>query len=273
MGVDPWAYSLRFRRRSGGNVIFSDDTDLGGQAVAFPATRCTLLSDAASADAAIRGQAQDAIISAYWKPVYKYIRFRWNAPNEDAKDLTQAFFARALEKNFFDGFDPAISRFRTFLRVCVDGFVANENRAAGRLKRGGAGKLQSLNFHDTEDELCHHPPAAGSAPDDFFRREWLRALFALAVGDLQRECAESGKSTHIAIFERYDLEGPDASDRGLTYAMLGQEFGLAETQVTNYLAFARRRFRHHLLERLRASAGSQQEYLDELRSLFGKGGP
>src|SRR5439155_23302331 len=87
-------------------------------------------------DAPARKQAQDDLIAAYWKPIYKYIRIHWRAANEDAKDLTQAFFARALEKEFFRAFDPAKARFRTFVRLCVDGFVSKERRAAGTFKRG-----------------------------------------------------------------------------------------------------------------------------------------
>jgi RNA polymerase sigma factor (sigma-70 family) len=249
-----------------------DDTDLGGPAAAFPVTRGSLVRAAGSDDFAVRKEAQDALIAAYWKPVYKYVRFKWGVPNEDAKDLTQAFFARSLDKGFFDRFDPTKARFRTFLRVCVDGFVANERRAAGRLKRGGSAEVLALDFDAAEGELRRQAPAAGTDPDDFFRREWLRGLFALAVDDLRRECTASDKSTHFALFERYDLEGPDAPER-ITYARLGQEFGLPETQVTNFLALARRQFRRLLLDRLRASTGSEDEYQDELRSLFGRKGP
>jgi len=249
-----------------------DDTDLGGPAVAFPATRCSLVRAAGSGDPAVRKQAQETLIVDYWKPVYKYVRFKWGVPNEDAKDLTQAFFARAMEKGFFDRFDPDKARFRTFVRVCVDGFVANENRAAGRLKRGGAAALLGLDFESAEGELRRQSLAAGTDPDDFFRQEWLRELFALAVEELRRQCAASDKGIHFALFERYDLEGHDAP-KSLTYAQLGQEFGLPATQVTNYLAFARRQFRQLVLDRLHASTGSEDEYQDELRRLFGGEAP
>ena len=106
------------------------DTDLGGPAAAFPATHCSLVRATASPDLTVRRQAQDSLIAAYWKPVYKYLRVRWRLANEDAKDLTQAFFARALEKDFFDRFDPARARFRTFLRTCVDGFAAHPGNAS-----------------------------------------------------------------------------------------------------------------------------------------------
>jgi RNA polymerase sigma factor (sigma-70 family) len=241
-----------------------DDTDLGGPAVAFPVTQCSLVRAAGSGDPAVRRRAEETLVAAYWKPVYKYIRFRWRVPNEDAKDLTQAFFGRAVEKGFFDRFDPARARFRTFVRVCVDGFVANEQRAAARLKRGGAAEPLPLDFDAAEGELRRHPPDGGVDLDEFFRREWLRGLFALAVEDLRRSC----KAEPFALFERYDLDGPDAAERP-TYARLAEEFGLPVTQVTNHLAAARRQFRRLVLDRLRAGTGSEAEYQDEVRRLFG----
>jgi RNA polymerase sigma factor (sigma-70 family) len=244
------------------------DTDLGGPAAAFPATRCSLVRGTASPDPDVRGPAFETLIAAYWKPVYKYIRVKWSAPNEDAKDLTQGFFARALTQGFFDGFDPARARFRTFLRTCVDGFVANERRAAGRWKRGGHVQLHSLDFEGAEGELCRHAPPAGADPDDFFHREWVRGLVGLAVEDLRRRCAADGKEIHFTLFRRYDLEGPEMP-QAPTYERLGREFGLPVTQVTNYLAAARRLFRRLVLEQLRATTGGEEEFREEARRLLG----
>jgi RNA polymerase sigma factor (sigma-70 family) len=245
------------------------DTDLGGPAVAFPATRCSLLRAAGSCEPAIRQQAQHTLISAYWKPVYKYIRVKWHTPNDDAKDLTQAFFAQALEHSFFDRFDPSKARFRTFVRTCVDGFVANERRAAASLKRGGHMVLGALDFQAADGELLHQTPAAGTDLDEFFHQEWVRGLLALAVDDLRQQCAAADKELHFTLFERYDLDASPGQGK-ITYAQLGQEFGLSATQVTNYLSFARSQFRQRILDRLRASTGSDEEYLDEVQGLFGR---
>jgi DNA-directed RNA polymerase specialized sigma24 family protein len=244
------------------------DTDLGGPAAAFPATRGSLVSAAASSEARVRSQALEALIAVYWKPVYKYIRVKWSLANEDAKDLTQGFFARALEKGFFDRFDPARARFRTFLRTCVDGFVANERRAAGRLKRGGHAEILALDFEQADGELRRHGPPAGADLDDFFHKEWVRGLFSLAVEDLRRQCSAGGKDLHFTLFQRYDLEGPDAPEAP-TYEQLGREFDLSATQVTNYLAAVRRQFRRLVLERLRAATGSEEEFRDEAHRLLG----
>jgi RNA polymerase sigma factor (sigma-70 family) len=249
-------------------TLMETDTDLGGPAAAFPATQCSLVRAASSAEPSVRQQAQHTLIAAYWKPIYKYIRVKWHAGNDDAKDLTQAFFVQVLEKSFFDQFDPSKARFRTFVRTCVDGFVANERRAANCLKRGGHLTAVALDFDAADEELRRHTPAAGSDLDDYFRQEWVRGLFALAVDDLRGQCMAADKMIHFTLFERYDLDAP-ASDSGLTYSHLAEEFGLSASKVTNYLAFARGQFRQRILDRLRASTGSEEELQDEVRSLFG----
>src|SRR4051812_43139795 len=103
----------------------------------FPATRYSVISAARSPDPNARRSAFALLVEAYWKPVYKYVRLKWQAAPEEAEDLTQAFFARAFEKDFFSSYDADKARFRTFLRTCLDGFISNERKAAQRLKRGG----------------------------------------------------------------------------------------------------------------------------------------
>ena len=102
----------------------------------------------------------------------------------------------------------------------------------------------------------------------------MRSLFDLAVGDLRRWCEAAGKEVHFRLFERYDLEGPDAPERP-TYAQLAAEHGLPATQVTNYLAAVRRELRRLVLERLRELTGSEEEFRAEARSVLGvdPGGP
>jgi RNA polymerase sigma factor (sigma-70 family) len=236
--------------------------------MAFPLTRRSVVVAAGSADPETRRRAFDALVAAYWKPVYKYLRLKWGASGEDAEDLTQGFFARALEKGFFDRFDPGRARFRTYLRTCLDGFVANERKSARRLKRGGEAEHVSLDFAGAEAELARQRPPDGADMEGYFHREWVRSLFGLAVEALRRRCAEAGKTVCFELFERYDLEGPDAAERP-SYAALAREQGIPETQVTNHLAWARREFRRLVLEALEEATGSEEEFRAEARAVLG----
>src|SRR5512132_566898 len=95
----------------------------------FPTTHRSAVAGVNSDDAAERERSGALLVAAYWRPVYKHIRLRWRRSPEDAQDLTQEFFLRALQKNYFAPYDPARARFRTFLRACLDGFLSNEEKA------------------------------------------------------------------------------------------------------------------------------------------------
>ena len=222
------------------------DTGIGGPLHKFPITNHSAIVAARSDDEITRRRAFDTILNSYWKPVYKYVRLKWQASNEDAKDLTQGFFANAFEKNYFASYDAAKASFQTFLRTCLDGFVANERKAGQRLKRGGDMDHYQLDFAAAEVELAAHSSASTLTPEEYFHREWMRSMFTIAVETFRQRCVESDRVVHFQIFERYDLNDDDVS-----YAALAKEFGLEPTTVNNYLAAARRDFRRIVLEKFR----------------------
>ena len=234
----------------------------------FPLTRASLLLAARSADEATREQALGALVTSYWRPVYKYLRLRWQVAPEDAQDLTQGFFASALENGFFDRYDPGKARFRTWLRTCLDGFVGKERESARRLKRGGGVTPLSLDFESAEGELRPFEVPDSLDMEAYFHKEWVRHLFGLAVAGFRERCQAQGHGVRFALFERYDLEGPD-QPRPPSYAELAVEFGLPVTQVTNHLAWARRQFREAVLEALRDATASEEEFRAEARLLLG----
>lgn len=234
----------------------------------FPQTRYSIILLARSGDSGVRQLAASAVISAYWKPVYKYVRYKWRAPKEDAEDLTQGFFAGLIDSSFFARFDASKAKFRTYLRMCLDGFVANERKAANRLKRGGGVEHLSLDFETAEGELGRIDIPEGTDPGQVFRQEWIRSLFEHAVESLRARCAPIGKEICFRLFERYDLDGNGSAGK-LSYADLAREFGLPITQVTNHLAFARREFRAIILQRLRELSGSEEEFREDVRDILG----
>jgi hypothetical protein len=89
-------------------------------------------------------------------------------------------------------------------------------------------------------------------------------LFALAIEDLRVECARDGKGTEWSVFETYDL----AEDARPSYVELARRHGVAETSVTNYLAWARRRLRGLVTERLRGVTSGERELREEMRRLW-----
>jgi len=213
----------------------------------------------------VRQQAFDAVVSCYWKPIYRYLRVRWQLAPPDAEDTTQAFLAAALEKGFLERFDPEKARFRTFLRVCLDRFVQNQQRDQRRAKRGGEMQVLPLDFSTAEGELRQHEPAVEADFDEVFRRDLVRAVFSRAVERVRADHLARGRGAAFAVFAHHDLnEGTPPS-----YAELADAHGLAVTQVTNYLAAVRRELRAAVLDEVRALTSSDAEFRAEARDLLG----
>jgi RNA polymerase sigma factor (sigma-70 family) len=237
----------------------------------FPPTRWSVIDAARSTDAAAREGALAALFAAYWRPVYKYIRIRWNRPAEEAQDLTQGFFAEILERDLLAKYDPSKSRLRTYLRVCADSFVMNHDKAASRQKRGGNVLHVALDFQQAEGELRERvvDPASIPSPEsmeDFFEKEWIRSLFALAVEDLRKLCDQRERAKTFLLFEEYDL---DATPE-ISYDDLARKHNIPVTEVTNALSWARREFRRIATQRLREICGSEDEFQREALAVFGR---
>jgi DNA-directed RNA polymerase specialized sigma24 family protein len=233
----------------------------------FPPTRLSVVARTRSDDQDTRRLAFETLIDAYWKPTYKYLRLKWKLDAEAAADLTQEFFTNALEKDVIARYDADKARFRTYLRLCLDGFAANARKAESRLKRGGAVVTVPLDFQSAEGELVRHEPAVASDVDELFYQEWVRALFQHAVGDLRAWCDSTGRAVMFAVFERYDL-AEESAERP-TYAAIGHELQLTATTVTNHLAAMRRQLRRFVLARLRDLTTSDAEYEAEAKRLLG----
>lgn len=241
---------------------------MNGSSGAFPATRPSVVRDLGSADPLRRAAAYEALARSYWRPVYIYIRLRWRRDPDEAQDLTQEFFTRAFEREYLSRYDPAKARFRTFVRTCLDGFLANEDKAAARLKRGGGVTIASVDFARFDADLAAHARSEEPDPERWFHREWIRGLFADAVDRLRAHCDAEGHALAFTLFTRYDIEGPDAGERP-TYATLARDTGRRVTDVTNELAWARRAFRDIVLGQLRDVCASDAEFRAEARDLLG----
>jgi DNA-directed RNA polymerase specialized sigma24 family protein len=239
----------------------------------FPATRRSVLVSLQSGEGEERRRASDLVSRIYWEPVYRHLRLRWRKPPDESCDLTQEFFAMALEKECLATYEEEKGRFRAFLKTCLDRFVQNVDKAARRFKRGGSRPARvDLDAIEADMQLVDlgSNDVATKTPEELYAGEFDRAFAAslldAAVQDLERSLAEKGKRVHYQLFARYVLA--DESERP-TYGALASELGLKETDVTNYLALARRELRRILLENLRALTSSEEEFQLEARSVLG----
>ena len=231
----------------------------------FPATRHSVIERIRDADPEARREAFGDLVEGYWKPLYKYLRITWRLDSEDARDLTQAFFADAFQKSWLERFEPGKARFRTFVRMCADRFAMNMRQSASRLKRGGGAQTITLDFDGAEREVVALHRTTQPEPEEFFHQEFVRSLFEKTVEELRSEYAAGGRDVYFIVFEKYDL----APSEAVSYAEIARECNLTPAQVTNYLAHVRRRFRERALATLSGLCGSEQEFRREARELFG----
>jgi hypothetical protein len=229
----------------------------------FPLTRPSAIRRTASTDDAVREAANQTVAQVYWPPICAYIRIAHRYPREDAEDLTQGFFADALRRDLFARYEPARARFRTYVRLCVDRFVANARKADGRLKRGGGSASIALDDAPQRESLAIDPAA-----DRLFHEEWVRSVLDVSVTRLRERSHTPSRQRQFALFERYDLEGT-RTGAPPSYAALAAEFGLSVSQVTNGLASIRAEFRAVVLEVLHELTGNDEEFREEARSLLG----
>jgi hypothetical protein len=146
----------------------------------------------------------------------------------------------------------------------------NQQKANHRQKRGGTAPHLALDFPAAEGELTGLTIDPASIPsaesfEEFFEKEWIRSLFALAVEDLRHLCHQHGRDRTFRLFEDYDLAG----DADISYQKLAQKYAIPITDVTNALSWGRREFRRIALERLRELCGSDEEFHREARAVFG----
>ncbi|MBI2899375.1 MAG: sigma-70 family RNA polymerase sigma factor [Planctomycetes bacterium] len=235
-----------------------EETALGGQERAFPTTLWSSILKPGKPDSDERRRTIEKLFSIYWKPVYCCVRFGWNKPVEDAKDVVQDFFADLLDRDFLKDVDPAKGRFRSFLKAALRNFMMNEKRDAARLKRGGGAKIVPL------DGVEHFQAAPGD-PDQVFDAEWLRSVLARAVDELRSDLTKAGKEKVFRVFELYDL----AQGAEPTYGSVAKETGIAESDVRNHLHAARGFLRRILIRQISEYAVDERDVEEEIRWILG----
>jgi len=229
----------------------------------FATTRWTVVVTAGRRKTAQSEAALEELCRAYWFPLYAYVRRRGHS-KEDAEDLTQAFFASFLSKNYLDGLNAERGRFRAFLLAALKHFLANEWDKSRRQKRRGDAQHLSLDWQsaDTQFQIV---AAANLSPDKVFDREWAVALLAKVIERLERECAVDGRSRQFEELKIFLTAGKGA----LPHAAAAQALGMDEGAVRVAVHRLRKRYRELLREEIAQTLTDSMEVDEELRALFG----
>jgi RNA polymerase sigma factor (sigma-70 family) len=228
----------------------------------FVTTHWSVVLSARQKDSPQSEAALETLCRAYWYPLYAFVRRQGQRP-EDAQDLTQAFFARLLQKDYLQAAAREKGRFRTFLLVALKRFLANEWDRVRAQKRGGGQALLSL---DTSAAETHYQmePAAEANPDRVYDRRWAMTLLDQTMARLRGEFAEAGKAKEFQQLkvcltaERTAISYPEIA------AALGTNEGAARVAVHRL----RKRFREIFRDEIAHTVSSQSQIEEEVRYLI-----
>ena len=209
--------------------------------------------------------ARDALAdlcSAYWYPIYAYVR-RHGHNADEAQDLTQSFFARLLENHVVEDARRERGRFRSFLLGALKHFLANEWRREHAMKRGGHLSIASIDVGDGETRYAHEPSRART-PEQLFERRWALTVLDNVLRALESETVAEGKAH---LFER--LKCYLSGDAGAPcYAETGVMLGMSDGAVKVAVHRLRQRYKSILREQIAETVADESEVDEEIAALF-----
>jgi RNA polymerase sigma-70 factor (ECF subfamily) len=196
----------------------------------------------------------------YWQPVYAFVR-RSGANPEDARDLTQAFFADLLAGDWLQRADHGRGRFRSYLLGVLKHFLADEYDRSQALKRGGGVEFVPIDAVLAESRYGVEL-ASASVPEAAYDRAWALAVLDRALSRLREEFTLSGRA---ALFD--GLKGFLLGDRGdLTFAKVAEELRITEGAAKMTVTRMRQRFRALVRQELAQTVVTSGELDEELQA-------
>jgi len=208
------------------------------------------------------GLALEELCRTYWLPLYIYVRRRGHN-KEDAEDLTQAFFARFLQKNYLLGLSAERGRFRAFLLAALKHFLANEWDKSRRQKRGGLVSHLSLDWHSADAQF-QLAAANELTPDEAFDREWATTLLGKVIHRLKKEAPDEAKEAQFDALKSFLTTGKGEA----SYPEAAKQLGWQETAVRVAVHRLRKRYRQLLRDEIANTLAAPTQVDEELRALF-----
>jgi DNA-directed RNA polymerase specialized sigma24 family protein len=238
------------------------ETVTSGQSTWFTTTHWSIVLNAQDTASPLAAAALEKLCRVYWYPLYVYVR-RQGEDEESAKDLTQGFFARLLEKHYVAQVQREKGKFRCFLLGSLKHYLADERDKARAQKRGGGQTLVSLDDSTGEGRYRLEPVETMDA-EKLFERRWALTLLDQARARLRAEYLESGKASlydRLKAFEAGDKNAPP-------YAEVAADLGLSESGVKSAVFRLRQRYRELVREEVANTVDSPVAVDGEIRYLI-----
>lgn len=243
--------------QASGNQI-APTTQTGG--VAFTTTHWSIVL-AAQGPSPAAEEALEKLCRTYWRPIYGFVRRQGVGP-EEAKDLTQGFFALLLERRDLDAVRREKGRLRSYLLTSLKHFLTNERDRAMAIKRGAGQRLIPLEDLG-ERERIGFETSQTLAADQIYERRWALSVLDQVLARLGDEYRAAG---NMALFDRLQKSLTDEPDRP-TPSDTAREFGMTESAVRQASYRLRQRYRQLLREEIAHTVMAPGDIEDELRHL------
>ena len=207
-------------------------------------------------------EALEKLCQAYWHSIYSFVQ-RKGANSEEAKDITQEFFADLLEHRNLTAVHKEKGRFRSYLLGALKYFLADERRRAMATKRGKGQRLIPLE-ELAGDERSEIEPADSITAEQIYERRWASMLLERVLWLLKNECVAAGNS---ALFDCLKQLLPDEPSSPSQSEIAGQ-LGMTANAVRQAFHRFRQRYQLLLREEIAHTVATAGDIEDELRHLI-----
>jgi len=228
----------------------------------FQTTSWGLVLAVGGHDTARSRQALTALCEAYWQPLYAYVR-RWGYEPEDARDVTQAYFAHLLEKQALEHLVPGAGRFRAFLLKSLKNLLAEKHHKELALKRGGGRTPIPLDLDTAERG---YPIIASHAltPEVVFEKRWAATVLQRVLDRLRADFKRADKPRQFELLKTF-LMGDEPAP---SYRQVAADLQMTEDAVKMAVHRLRKRFGKALRAEILQTVANPAEVDDEVRHLL-----
>ena len=230
-------------------------------AVPFTTTHWTVVLEAQS-ESATAQEALEKLCRIYWRPIYSFVQ-RQGIELEEAKDITQGFFADLLEHRSLTAVRKEKGRLRSYLLTSLKNFLADEARHAMAVKRGKGQRLIPLD-DIRERERVDVERSDRLTADQIYERRWAFTVLEQVMARLRDEYRSAGNVRFFDQLKKMLMCEPDRPSQ----AEVAAEFDMTENAVKQAFYRFRQRYQTLLREEIAHTVAVPSDIEDELRHLI-----
>ncbi len=228
----------------------------------FPTTRWSQVVAAGDRAGSESREALAELCSAYWYPLYAFVR-RKGHPPDLAADLVQGTFLTLLDRAGFAAAAPERGRFRSFLMAVCSHHLADCRDRDRAVKRGGGVMPISID-RDLAEGRYSAEPVNDLTPERLFDRRWATGLLDQALARLEAESIAAGKAALVS-----HLLPTLTGGRGeVAIAAIAAELGMTEGSVKMAASRLRKRYGEIVREEIARTVADPADVEVEVRALF-----